>query len=166
MDPDDLSILIADDHPLFRSALQQVLGQLYPRAVLYQAANVAELQQQLDRHGQVKLLLLDLHMPGALGYSALSWATGQYPDTPVIMISANSHPDTVRRAIDHGADLNRTPIDDLMTPNCTLVSPGLLAAEALEIMEKGKFNALLVVDENKKLIGALNMHDLLRAGVV
>jgi arabinose-5-phosphate isomerase len=72
----------------------------------------------------------------------------------------------LRRAIDHGADLNRTPIDDLMTPNCTLVSPGLLAAEALEIMEKGKFNALLVVDENKKLIGALNMHDLLRAGVV
>jgi DNA-binding NarL/FixJ family response regulator len=103
VDPDDLSILIADDHPLFRTALQQVISQLYPRAVLHQAANVAELQQQLDRHGRVKLLLLDLHMPGALGYSALSWATGQYPDMPVIMISANSHPDTVRRAIDHGA---------------------------------------------------------------
>jgi arabinose-5-phosphate isomerase len=72
----------------------------------------------------------------------------------------------LRRAIDHGADLNNTPIDDLMTRNCTLVSPGLLAAEALRIMEDGKFNALLVVDQNKKLIGALNMHDLLRAGVV
>lgn len=103
MKPDDFSILIADDHPLFRNALQQVIGQLYPRAVLHEAANVAELQQQLDRHGRIKLLLLDLHMPGALGYSALSWAIGQYPDTPVIMISANSHPDTVRRAIDHGA---------------------------------------------------------------
>jgi arabinose-5-phosphate isomerase len=72
----------------------------------------------------------------------------------------------LRRAIDHGADLNNTPIDDLMTRNCTLVSPGLLAAEALRIMEEGKFSALLVVDHNKKLIGALNMHDLLRAGVV
>ena len=72
----------------------------------------------------------------------------------------------LRRAIDHGADLNRTPIDDLMTRNCKLVSPGLLAAEALEVMEKGKFNALLVVDSDKRLIGALNMHDLLRAGVV
>jgi len=72
----------------------------------------------------------------------------------------------LRRALDRGADLNTTPIDELMTRNCTLVSPGLLAAEALEIMEKGKFNALLVVDENRKLIGALNMHDLLRAGVV
>lgn len=98
-----LSILIADDHPLFRSALQQVIGQIYPRATLYEAANVAELQQQLDGHPGVELLLLDLHMPGALGYSALSWFTGQYPHTPVIMISANAHPDTVRRAIDHGA---------------------------------------------------------------
>ena len=42
----------------------------------------------------------------------------------------------------------------------------MLAAEALKIMEDGKFNALLVIDDDKHLIGALNMHDLLRAGVV
>jgi DNA-binding NarL/FixJ family response regulator len=103
VDSRGLSILIADDHPLFRSALQQVIAQLYPRAELYEAANVAELQAQAELHRGTGLLLLDLHMPGALGYSALSWFTGQYPNTPVIMISANSHPDTVRRAIDHGA---------------------------------------------------------------
>lgn len=72
----------------------------------------------------------------------------------------------LRRALDRDTDLNATPIDELMTRNCTLVSPGLLAAEALQIMENGKFSALLVVDENKKLVGALNMHDMLRAGVV
>jgi len=72
----------------------------------------------------------------------------------------------LRRALDHAADLNATPIDELMTRDCTLISPGLLAAEALQIMENGKFNALLVVDDNKRLVGALNMHDLLRAGVV
>jgi len=72
----------------------------------------------------------------------------------------------LRRALDRAADLNATPIDELMTRDCTLVSPGLLAAEALQIMEDGKFSALLVVDDNKHLIGALNMHDLLRAGVV
>jgi DNA-binding NarL/FixJ family response regulator len=98
-----LSILIADDHPLFRNALKQVVGQLYPQATLYEAANVAGLQQEVERHRGIELLLLDLHMPGALGYSALSWFTGQYPATPVIMVSANSHPETVRRAIDHGA---------------------------------------------------------------
>jgi DNA-binding NarL/FixJ family response regulator len=99
----ELSILIADDHPLFRAALQQVIAQLYPQASLYQAANVAELQQQVEQHKGVDLLLLDLHMPGALGFSALSWFTGHCAKTPAIMISANVHPDTVRRAIDHGA---------------------------------------------------------------
>ena len=100
---DDLSILIADDHPLFRVALRQVIAQLYPHADLFEAANVAELQQQVEQNKGIDLLLLDLHMPGALGFSALSWFIGHYPKTPAIMISANAHPETVRRAIDHGA---------------------------------------------------------------
>jgi DNA-binding NarL/FixJ family response regulator len=103
LNTNELSILIADDHPLFRGALQQVIRQLYPQSTLHEAANVAELQQQAEQNRRTDLLLLDLHMPGALGYSALSWFIGQYPQTPVIMISANSHPDTVRRALDHGA---------------------------------------------------------------
>jgi DNA-binding NarL/FixJ family response regulator len=97
------SILIVDDHPLFLGALQQVLSQRYPEATLYVAANVPELQQQVERHPDIDLLLLDLHMPGALGFSALSWFVGHYPNKAAIMISANSHPETVRRAIDHGA---------------------------------------------------------------
>ncbi|MEE9342016.1 MAG: KpsF/GutQ family sugar-phosphate isomerase [Gammaproteobacteria bacterium] len=72
----------------------------------------------------------------------------------------------LRRAVDHGLDMHQTTIDDVMTSKCTLIKPGMLAAEALKIMEDGKFNALLVVDDNNRLIGALNMHDLLRAGVV
>ncbi len=72
----------------------------------------------------------------------------------------------LRRALDHDVDMHKTPIDEVMTADCTLIRTGLLAAEALRIMENGKFNALLVVDDDKRLIGALNMHDLLRAGVV
>jgi arabinose-5-phosphate isomerase len=72
----------------------------------------------------------------------------------------------LRRALDHDIDLHKTPIDEVMTRKPKLIAPGLLAAEALQIMDSGKFNALLVVDEHKRLIGALNMHDLLRAGVV
>ncbi len=53
-----------------------------------------------------------------------------------------------------------------MTCECTTVTANLLAAEALQIMEEGKINALLVVDEHQQLVGALNMHNLLRAGVV
>ncbi|MEE4280415.1 MAG: response regulator transcription factor, partial [Pseudomonadales bacterium] len=98
-----LSILVADDHPLFRGALQQVIAQIYPGATLHEAASVAELQVQVDQHPEIDLLLLDLHMPGALGFSALSWFIGHRAKTPVIMVSANAHPETVRRAIDHGA---------------------------------------------------------------
>ena len=53
-----------------------------------------------------------------------------------------------------------------MTANCKTVTPGTLAAEALQIMDKAKINALPVVDANGMLICAMNMHDLLRAGVV
>lgn len=96
-------ILIADDHPLFRAALEQVLLQLYPAACLHLAASVAELQQRVEQNGSPDLLLLDLHMPGALGFSALSWFVSRHSRTPVVVISANVHPETVRRALDHGA---------------------------------------------------------------
>jgi len=53
-----------------------------------------------------------------------------------------------------------------MTKNCKTLRPGMLAAEALEQMQKFKVNAFPVTDDNRRLLGALNMHDLLRSGVV
>ncbi len=94
--------LIADDHPLFRAAMTQVVAGHFPDADLHTVADVAALQADVDRLAQLDLLLLDLHMPGAVGFSALSWLVGHHPSVPVIMVSANAHPDTVRRAIDHG----------------------------------------------------------------
>lgn len=97
-------LIVADDHPLFRSALIQVITGHWPDAIITEAATVKDLQHHTENLGRdVDLLVLDLHMPGALGFSALSWFTGHYADIPVIMISANTHPDTVSRAIDHGA---------------------------------------------------------------
>jgi arabinose-5-phosphate isomerase len=72
----------------------------------------------------------------------------------------------LRRAMDHGVDVHTTPIKDVMTRNGKTVSQGMLAAEALQIMESAKINGLMVVGKGGRLIGALNMHDLLRAGVV
>jgi DNA-binding NarL/FixJ family response regulator len=97
------TILIADDHPLFRAALQQVISQRFPGHSVQLASDVIGLQHQAASGERIELLLLDLHMPGAIGFSALSWFSGQYPATPIIIISANTHPDTVRRALDHGA---------------------------------------------------------------
>ena len=53
-----------------------------------------------------------------------------------------------------------------MTRNCVTATPDRLAAEALQIMEQHKINGLLILDSDGRLIGALNMHDLLRAGVM
>ncbi len=72
----------------------------------------------------------------------------------------------LRRAVDQGVDIYHAKVGELMTRNGRTVGPDELAAEALHLMETYKINALLVVDQNKRLVGALNMHDLLRAGVV
>ena len=53
-----------------------------------------------------------------------------------------------------------------MTSDCKTASPEMLAAEALQMMDEMKINGLLVVDSNQHLVGAFNMHDLLRAGVM
>jgi arabinose-5-phosphate isomerase len=72
----------------------------------------------------------------------------------------------LRRMLGRNLDVHRTPITEVMTPNCAVISADTLAAEAMQIMERKKINALIVVDEQHKAIGALNMHDLIRAGIV
>ena len=72
----------------------------------------------------------------------------------------------LRRTLDKNIDVHSAKIKDVMTARCKTIQSHLLAAEALTLMQKNKINAMLVVDEHDKLAGALNMHDLLRAGVV
>ncbi|WP_439106391.1 response regulator transcription factor [Congregibacter sp.] len=98
-----MKCVIADDHPLFREALSMLVAGGDIAAEVANAENVAELHELVEKNGAPDLLLLDLHMPGASGFSALSWFVGNFPDKLVIVVSANTQPDTVRRAIDHGA---------------------------------------------------------------
>ena len=72
----------------------------------------------------------------------------------------------LRRTLAKNSDLHHTPISEVMTPHCTVISSEILAAEAMQIMEKKKINSLIVVSEDKQAIGALNMHDLIRAGII
>ena len=72
----------------------------------------------------------------------------------------------LRRALDHGIDVHTTGIAEVMTRGGKTVRAEQLAAEALQVMQNHKINALLVVDAQQQVVGALNMHDLLRAGVV
>lgn len=72
----------------------------------------------------------------------------------------------LRRTLDHEVDMRSATIASVMTARCKTVAQGILAAEALKIMEDLKINGLFVVDSDGRPVGALNMHDLLRAGVV
>jgi len=96
-------ILIADDHPLFRDALKRALTQAVPEARLFEADSVNALQTLIESHPEAELLLLDLHMPGANGFSALAHVRGQQPGLPVVMVSAQEDVRVIRRAIGHGA---------------------------------------------------------------
>ncbi len=72
----------------------------------------------------------------------------------------------LRRAIDGGQDLHNSKIDDVMNPGAKTVHPDTLAAEAVRLFETHAITALLVVDEDDRLVGAFNIHDLLHAGAM
>jgi arabinose-5-phosphate isomerase len=72
----------------------------------------------------------------------------------------------LRRALDGAADVRRTTMREIMTSPGKSVQPNVLAAEAANLMEKHRITALPVVDAAGVLVGALNVHDLLRAGVL
>lgn len=72
----------------------------------------------------------------------------------------------LRRTLDRPIDIHATTMADVMTERCKTARPEQLAAESVHIMETQKITALLVVDEGEKLVGALNVHDLFRAGVM
>jgi len=72
----------------------------------------------------------------------------------------------LRRTLDRSVDIHTTAVDLVMTRDPVTCAPDILAAAALQIMERHKINALLVIDGEERLVGAINMHDLLRAGVV
>ncbi|WP_105188006.1 KpsF/GutQ family sugar-phosphate isomerase [Pseudoalteromonas sp. T1lg48] len=72
----------------------------------------------------------------------------------------------LRRVLEQRIDIHNTALLEVMTPNCTTATANMLAAEALNIMEQKRINGLIVVDQARRPVGALNMQDLLRAGVI
>ena len=97
------SLLIADDHPLFRAALKQAARDALGDIELFEADSLEAVLALLDAQPQVDLVLLDLHMPGNHGLAGLAAVRAQFPGVAVIVVSANDDPRVVRRALDHGA---------------------------------------------------------------
>ena len=72
----------------------------------------------------------------------------------------------LRRALDAGVDIRTTVMGDIMHAGCKTIVADVLAVEAVHLMEENKITSLLVADENGRLVGALNIHDLFRAGIM
>lgn len=109
-------IIIADDHPLFRTALQQAVMQLVPDAEIEQAESLPGLQRVVEQHNDADLILLDLQMPGAHGYSGLVFLRSHFPEIPVIVVSACDDPAIMCQALDHQASgyiAKSSPLDDI-----------------------------------------------------
>ncbi len=96
-------VIVADDHPLFREALGLALQKALGGVEIIEAGNMAELEQVSREHEHADLVLLDLHMPGVQGFSALIYLRAHHPELPVCIISANDSSTVMQRAMDHGA---------------------------------------------------------------
>jgi DNA-binding NarL/FixJ family response regulator len=97
------TVIIADDHPLFREALRGAVARALPEAALVEADGVAAMFQAIDAQSDVDLLLMDLNMPGAHGFSALVQVRVAHPSLPVVIVSAREEAGVIQRALAHGA---------------------------------------------------------------
>jgi DNA-binding NarL/FixJ family response regulator len=97
------TVIVADDHPLFRTAIKEALEAEQGQTRFLEASSFESLQELVDRNKEVDLVLLDLHMPGVSGFAGLVYLCKRYPSVPVVIISANEDPVVIRRAIEHGA---------------------------------------------------------------
>lgn len=95
------TIIIADDHPLFRAALKQSVNTAVEEARILEAESLKQLEQHV--HGEIDLVLLDLHMPGASGFSSLIYLRNNFPTVPVVVVSGNEQPVVIHRAMQFGA---------------------------------------------------------------
>ena len=96
-------ILIVDDHPLFREALKQALTGGLPGAQVAQAGSLDAGLAALDADDGFDLTLLDLRMPGVQGLSGLIYLRTQYPNIPVVIVSASEDQGIVQKALGLGA---------------------------------------------------------------
>jgi len=112
---------------------------------------------KIDHDASLKVALLEMTKKG-LGMTAVVDADGK--------VAGVFTDGDLRRALEHALDLQQARVIDLMTRNPKTIRADELAVAAVEKMDTLKINGLLVIDDDNTLVGALNMHDLLKAGVV
>jgi DNA-binding NarL/FixJ family response regulator len=98
-----LTIIIADDHPLFRGALKQAVQGLSADLTIIEAGDFNAARAAAQSHRDADLLLLDLAMPGVSGFSGLMSLRAEFSGLPIVVVSASDDGATIRRSLELGA---------------------------------------------------------------
>jgi CheY-like chemotaxis protein len=98
-----MKTLLADDHPLMREGVRQVLAQLEPPVEIIDAHDYPSLFAQTALHGDLDLALVDLNMPGFVGMQGITRFRNRFPDIPLVVLSASESPHDIRSALEAGA---------------------------------------------------------------
>jgi len=133
VEPD--SVIIADDHPLFRQALLEVLKAKLSKTQWFEAETADELNNVLAVNVNADLLLLDLNIPGAHGFNTLVHVRKQFPQIPVVIVSAYEDNDTINQAMDFGASgfvPKSTPVETIFEAISQVLSGGFWTPQSLE----------------------------------
>ena len=98
-----MKTLLADDHPLVREGVRQVLSQLEPPVEIIDAHDYPSLFAQTALHADLDLALVDLNMPGFVGMQGITQYRSRFPDIPLVVLSASESPHDIRNALEAGA---------------------------------------------------------------
>lgn len=137
-------IIVADDHPLFREALQQALTPMMPGVSFLEAESFDSLQAAVAECEDADLVLLDLEMPGAHGFSVLTWLRTQHPALPVVLVSATNDAAVMRRAVDLGAAgfiPKSSPVDTISEAISTVLEGEIWLPEAALALDEAQLSA-------------------------
>jgi DNA-binding NarL/FixJ family response regulator len=141
---------VADDHPLFRNAILEVIKRDYPDSIVAESMDLDSTIKVLEKNDETDLLLLDLHMPGSQDLFGLIMVREKFPSIPVAIISADEDSSTINRAMGHGAS-------GYIPKSC---SPQLIHEAVHTMLDGGRWvpevfrNSLTPVDEEEKDLAA------------
>lgn len=137
-----MKTLLADDHPLMREGVRQVLSQLEPPVEIVDAHDYPSLFAQTAQHADLDLALVDLNMPGFVGMRGIAQFRSRFPEIPLVVLSASESPHDVRSALEAGAlgyipksapapvmlaALRQVLAGDLYVPDCLGHAPSVAA---------------------------------------
>lgn len=179
-----MKTLLADDHPLMREGVRQVLSQLEPQVEIIDAHDYPSLFAQTAAHTDLDLALVDLNMPGFVGMQGITQYRSHFPDIPLVVLSASESPYDIQSALEAGAlgyipkaaptavmlaALRQVLAGDIYVPNCLGNSNGLhtIAPADFEALQHSGLTArqlevarlLAQGSTNKAIAGMLDMSE-------